>query len=68
MYINTRFGPTWICLFQDECHVLRVCPLTQPVRHVCSSGANIGFCPDILNDAKVVKDIQYIYDVQRSYE
>ena len=52
---------------QDECHVLRDCPLTQPVRHVYSSGANILF-PDILNDAKVVKDFQYIYDVQRSYE
>ena len=52
---------------QDECHVLRDCPLTQPVRHAYSSGANIVFL-DILNDAKVVKDFQYIYDVQRSYE
>ena len=47
--------------------MLRDCPLKQPVRHVYSFGANIVF-PDILNDAKVVKDFQYVYDVQRSYE
>ena len=39
---------------QDVCHVLRDCPLTQPVRHVYISGVNIVF-PDIPNDAKVVK-------------
>ena len=51
------YSAIWLSVLQEE----------QSARHVYSSGANIVF-PDILNDAKVVKNFQYINDVQRSYE
>ena len=50
---------------QDEAHVLSHCYLTQNIRN--SYGTIVAY-PDVLQDAKIIADFKFIYDVMKLYE